>query len=210
MLSIFINLCLVISHKMGYWGVLFLMTVESSFIPFPSEVIIPPAAYLAQKGEFNIYLVVFFGILGSLIGALINYYLAYVLGRKIVYALVDKKIFKFLMLNSKKIEKSENFFLKHGNISTLIGRLIPVIRPLISLPAGFSKMNLKDFIIYTLVGSGIWNIILALLGYYLGANKKLLEKYLEELNWLFIGITLVILAYLIINYLVKKIKNRNI
>jgi membrane protein DedA with SNARE-associated domain len=206
MLSFFINFFLALSSKMGYWGVFFLMTIESSFIPFPSEIIIPPAAYLAQKGEFNIYLVVLFGILGSLIGALINYYLAYTLGRKIVYTLVDKKFFKALMLNSKKIEQSEKFFLKYGNISTLIGRLVPVIRQLISLPAGFSKMNLKNFIIYTSIGSGIWTIILACLGYYLGANKNTLEKYFGEIELFFIGIALITFIYLLINYLIKKKK----
>ena len=212
MLTAFINFFLAISYKMGYFGVLFLMTVESSFIPFPSEVIIPPAAYLAQKGEFNIYLVVFFGILGSILGALINYYLACALGRKIVYSLVDRKIFKFLMLDSKKIEKSENFFLKYGNISTLIGRLIPVIRQLISLPAGFSKMNLKNFIIYTSIGSGIWTIILALLGFYLGANEELLAEYYQELKIFFEFLAVIIFIYLIVQWskiFMKKKKSVN-
>ncbi len=185
------------------------MTIESSFIPFPSEVIIPPAAYLAQKGEFNIYLVVFFGILGSLIGALINYYLAYFLGRKIVYSLVDKKIFKIVMLNSKKIEKSEKFFLKYGNESTLIGRLVPIIRQLISLPAGFSKMKLKNFIFYTSIGSGIWTIILAFLGYYLGANKNLLEKYFKEIEILFLVVGLAAFIYLLTIFFLKGEKNKN-
>ncbi len=209
MLSIFINFFLVISHKIGYLGILLLMTIESSFIPFPSEVIIPPAAYLAQKGEFNIYLVVFFGILGSLIGALINYYLAYFLGRKIVYSLVDKKIFKIVMLNSKKIEKSEKFFLKYGNESTLIGRLVPIIRQLISLPAGFSKMKLKNFIFYTSIGSGIWTIILAFLGYYLGANKNLLEKYFKEIEILFLVVGLAAFIYLLTIFFLKGKKNKN-
>lgn len=206
MLSIFINFLLVISQKMGYFGILFLMTVESSFIPFPSELIIPPSAYLAQRGEFNIYLIIFLGILGSIIGALINYYLAYFLGRKIIYNLINKKIFKILNLDNKKIEKSENFFLKYGNISTLIGRLIPIIRQLISLPAGFSKMSLKNFIFYTSVGSGIWTIILAVFGYHLGANKLLLEKYYRELEWLFIASALIIFIYLLLKYFLKDKK----
>jgi len=100
------------------------------------------------------------------------------------------------MLDSKKIKKSEDFFLAHGNISTLIGRLVPVIRQLISLPAGFSKMNLKNFIVYTSIGSAVWTVILALLGYYLGANKKLLERYYQELKWFFIGVALIVIVYL--------------
>jgi len=186
MFSIFVNFLLVLSYKMGYWGILFLMTVESSFIPFPSEIIIPPAAFLAQKGDFNIYLVILFGVLGSLIGALINYFLAYVLGRKIIYALVNKKIFRFLMIDRRKIEESERFFLKRGNISTLIGRLIPIIRQLISLPAGFAKMDIKSFIIYTSLGSALWTVLLALLGYYLGENQELVLKYYEDLKWFLI------------------------
>ena len=142
MLESFFQILLDFTQGMGYTGVLFLMTIESSFIPFPSELVITPAAYLASKGEMNIVLVVFFGILGSLIGALINYYLAMYLGRPLVYALTEKKFSKILLINSKKLEKAEKFFLKYGEFSTFTGRLIPVVRQLISLPAGFTKMKL--------------------------------------------------------------------
>ncbi len=169
MLETFFQILLDFSADLGYLGILFLMTVESSFIPFPSELAIPPAAYLAYQGEMNIYLVVLFGILGSLIGALINYYLAFFLGRPIIYSLTEKKWAKVFLISSKKIEKAERYFLKYGEASTFIGRLIPVIRQLISLPAGFTKMKLRPFIIYTTLGAGIWVIVLAVIGYGDGA-----------------------------------------
>jgi len=208
MFSFFIKFFLGLSSQMGYFGVLFLMIIESSFIPFPSEIIIPPAAFLAQKGDFNIYLVVFFGVLGSVIGALINYFLAYFLGRKIIYTLVDKKIFRFLMIDSKKIEKSEKFFLEHGNASTLIGRLIPVIRQLISLPAGFAKMNLKSFIFYTSLGSLIWTILLSFLGYYLGANQEILLAYYEDLKWSLFFIFVLLILVLFLKYFLRQKKQK--
>ncbi|MDA3840332.1 MAG: DedA family protein [Patescibacteria group bacterium] len=182
----------------GYWGVFFLMTIESSFIPFPSEIVIPPAAYLASQGQYNVYLVVLFGILGTLLGALINYFLALKLGRTIIYSLLETRIAKYLFLDQDKIKKSEDYFLKYGNISTFVGRLVPAVRQLISIPAGFSKMNLKSFIFYTSLGSGIWISILAILGYQLGANKELLSQYYSQIKtglW-FLG--LVFIVYLFI------------
>lgn len=187
----------------GYWGVFFLMTIESSFIPFPSEIIIPPAAYLASQGEYNVYLVVLFGVLGTLLGALINYFLALKLGRSIVYALLETKLAKLLFLNKDKIKKSEDYFLQYGNISTFIGRLVPAVRQLISIPAGFSKMNLRNFLFYTSLGSTIWVSILAVLGYQLGANKELLAQYYGEIK-----IALWAIAFIFIVYLVIKIKKK--
>ncbi len=174
------------------------MTIESSFIPFPSEIVIPPAAYLASQGQYNVYLVVLFGILGTLLGALINYFLALKLGRTIIYSLLETRIAKYLFLDQDKIKKSEDYFLKYGNISTFVGRLVPAVRQLISIPAGFSKMNLKSFIFYTSLGSGIWISILAILGYQLGANKELLSQYYSQIKtglW-FLG--LVFIVYLFI------------
>ncbi len=194
MLTIFVNYLIAFSAKFGYWGVLFLMTIESSFIPFPSELVIPPAAYLAQKGEMNIFLVIFFGIVGSLIGALINYYIALYLGRIVIYKIAEKKFCKLLMISPKKIKKSEDFFLKYGRISTFIGRLIPVIRQLISLPAGFSRMNLKVFCFFTFLGSSIWVVVLAILGYVFGSNQEILNKYLEEISLIIILIALIFVA----------------
>jgi len=154
-----INLLLAFSSKIGYFGVAFLMTIESSFVPFPSEVVILPAAYLSQQGEMNIIFVILAGIFGSLFGATINYILAFTLGRKLVYSLANSKFAKILLISEQKIIKAEQYFLKYGNIATFVGRLVPAIRQLISIPAGFSKMNFKKFIFYTFLGSGIWTNI---------------------------------------------------
>ena len=197
----FISIFLSFSESLGYPGITLLMAIESSFIPFPSEIIIPPAAYLASQGQMNIFLVILAGIIGSLIGAIINYWLAFWLGRKIIYRLADSKLCKILLINSKKIERSEKFFLRYGNISTLIGRLIPVIRQLISLPAGFARMNFKSFVFYTTLGSSVWVIFLAGSGYILGANQALIIKYYE-----IISLSLVALLIIagVIWWLIKK------
>ena len=189
---------------MGYLGVIFLMTIESSFVPFPSEIVIPPAAYLAQQGEMNIILVIISGIIGSLLGAIINYYLALTLGRKAVYSLANHRLAKFLLINEMKIKKSEDFFLEHGSISTFIGRLIPGIRQLISIPAGLSKMDFKKFIFYTFLGSGTWSIVLGVLGYAFGSNKDLLSRYYSEISIFFIVMGIAFIFFLII----KKMRNR--
>ncbi|MFH1551284.1 MAG: DedA family protein [bacterium] len=182
------------------------MTIESSFIPFPSEIIVFPAAYLVQQGQMNIFWVIFAGIVGSLIGALINYYLAYTLGRRVIYYLADHKASSIFLINRKKIIKAENYFLKYGNISTFIARLIPVVRQMISIPAGFSKMNLKNFIIFTSLGSGLWVIILAILGYTFGANKELFVEYYKEVSLVFIVLALI----LVIGLIIKKIINKKL
>ncbi len=191
----FVNYFLEISQSLGYGGIILLMAIESSFIPFPSEIIIPPAAYLASQGQMNIFLVVIFGIAGSLIGAIINYYIAYFLGRAIVYKIADHKISNVLLISSKKVEKAEKYFLEYGNISTFIGRLIFAVRQLISLPAGFSKMNFKNFVLYTTLGSGTWVIILAILGYYFGTYQDLFFQYYKEISILFIVAVCFVLVY---------------
>ena len=199
----FINFFLSISQNMGYGGVVLLMAIESSFIPFPSEVVIPPAAYLASQGEMNLFFVILAGVIGSLIGAIINYWLAFYLGRVLIYKIADHRFSRFLMVNSAKIKKSEDFFLRYGNISTLVGRLVPVVRQLISLPAGFAGMNFKSFLFYTTLGSAIWVTILAVLGYAFGSNQELLARYYKEISWFFIALGL--LAVIII--FIKKRKN---
>lgn len=193
-----VNLMLAFSAKIGYWGIVLLMTIESSFIPFPSEIIIPPAAYLAAQGQFNIYLVILSGIVGSLLGALINYFLAMTLGRKIVYSLANKKIAKLLLINEQKIQKAEDYFKKYGSISTFLGRLVPAIRQLISIPAGFCRMKLGSFLFFTFLGSGLWTVILAVLGYAFGANDELLEKYYKQASFAALGIVILVIAYLIL------------
>ncbi len=193
-----------LSSSMGYWGVLLLMTIESSFVPFPSELVIPPAAYLASKGEMNVYLVIFFGLLGSLIGAVINYVLARSLGRLLIYELVEHKFAKYLLLSKKKVEKSENYFLNYGGVSTFLGRLVPAVRQLISLPAGFVKMRFSSFLFYTGLGAGLWVCVLAALGYYFGENQELLEKYYKEISLTILGVVLLVVILLVLKRKYKK------
>ena len=193
--------------NMNYTNITILMTVESSFIPFPSEIVIPPAAYVASKPEsdLNIFLVIFFGTLGAIIGALINYFLALWLGRPIIYKFADSKLGHLLLLSSDKIIKAENYFNEHGKISTFIGRLVPGIRQLISIPAGLSKMNLGSFILYTTLGAGIWNSILALIGYVAHGQADLINTYSHELSL----IVLVLIAFAAIWWLIKKLIQKN-
>lgn len=188
----------------NYGTITMLMAVESSFIPFPSEVVIPPAAWKAAQGDLNIYLVVFFGTFGALIGAIFNYYFALFLGRAIVYRFAGSRVGRLLLLSPEGIGKAEAYFVRHGKSSTLIGRLVPAIRQLISLPAGLAKMNLKDFILYTLIGSASWNIILAALGYFLYSQKELLHRYYSELSWAMIILGAGFVLYLIWKFIKKK------
>ena len=160
---------------MGYVGILLLMAMESSLFPVPSELVVPPAGYLASQGQMNIWLVIFFSTLGSLIGALFNYALAYYLGRPWIL-----RYGKYFFIPPEKFARVESFFLKHGEISTFTGRLIIVVRHLISLPAGLSKMDLKRFTIFTLVGSFIWVSILAYIGYIVGNNMDLVKSYYKQ------------------------------
>lgn len=181
MLETFFTFLLNITQSLGYWGVGILMAIESSFIPMPSEIIVPPAAYLASLGEMNIGLIIFFGTTGSVVGAIFNYLLAYYLGRPLVYKIADSRFSKFLFINSEKIMRAEKYFLKNSISATFFGRLIPVIRQLISIPAGFSRMKFFPFIFYTTLGSFIWVSILAILGYFIGYNQELLHKYYKEI-----------------------------
>lgn len=205
MLTEFVNLLLVLTAKFGYGGIVVLMAVESSFIPFPSEVVVPPAAYMASIGEMNIWLVIISGIFGSLIGASVNYFLAKTLGRTIIYKLVGHKFAKMLLLSEEKLKNAEAFFLKYGNISTFVGRLIPAVRQLISIPAGFAKMKLRNFYLFTFLGSGAWTVVLAVLGYTLGSNKELLEKYYNNSKYLFVvAAIIIVITYLVIKSRKKK------
>lgn len=192
--------------NMNYGTITLLMTVESSFIPFPSEVVIPPAAYIASKenSPLNIYLVVLFGTIGALLGAFINYFLALYLGRPILHAFADSRLGHLFLLSSEKIQKAEDYFQKHGKTSTFVGRLIPGIRQLISIPAGLAKMNLITFSIFTALGAGIWNIILALLGYLAHGQADLIDKYSHEIGYVFMALVIVAGSIYILKQVRKK------
>ena len=191
-------------QNIGYLTIFLLMLIESTVLPMPSELVIPPAAYLAAKGDLNIFLVVLAGTLGALCGSLINYVVSYTLGRKIVYGLADTKLAHMIFVNSEKIKKAEEFFIKNGKSGTLIGRLVPGIRHLISIPAGLAKMPLKTFMLWTFIGAGIWNIILSMLGYFFYSQQDLLKKYYEELKWGVVGVGVVFTIYLVVKTIRKK------
>jgi membrane protein DedA with SNARE-associated domain len=206
MLTNFFNFLLSITEGLGYTGLMILMAIESSFIPMPSEIIIPPAAYLASLGKMNIFIIILMGTLGSLIGAIFNYTLGYYLGRPIVYKLSEHKLAKFVFVNRDKLEKAENYFLKNSKSATFIGRLVPVIRQLISIPAGFCKMNFWVFIFYTALGSFIWVSLLAILGYFIGSNHELFMKYYKETTIILLLLGLIYFSFKI--YKIKKNKNQ--
>ncbi len=151
--------------NLNYWTIALLMTIESSFIPFPSEIVVPPAAYKAAAGELNVIGVVCSASVGAILGALINYVLAYTLGRQFVYWFVDTKFGHLCMLSKEKMEHAEAYFREHGVSSTLVGRMVPAVRQLISIPAGLSKMKLHTFVLFTFLGAFVWNSILAAIGY---------------------------------------------
>ena len=198
----FIQWCL---DHLNYWTITLLMAIESSFIPFPSEVVVPPAAYKAAGGnsELNVYLVVLFATIGANIGALINYTLAYYVGRPIVYKFANSRFGHMCLIDESKVKHAEVYFDNHGALSTFIGRLIPAVRQLISIPAGLAKMKLTTFLLYTTLGAGIWNITLAAIGYSLQSvvpEDQLLEtvsKYSHELGDVFIALGIFIVGYLI-------------
>lgn len=206
----FIQWCL---DNLNYWTITLLMTIESSFIPFPSEVVVPPAAYKAYHGELNILLVVLFSTLGAEIGALINYYLAKWLGRPIVYKFAESRWGRVCLLSAKKVENAELYFQKHGAISTFIGRLVPAVRQLISIPAGLAQMKLHKFMLYTALGAGSWNIILALIGYYVGSKlpkeefDRVVNEWSHTIGLVFVGIFILIIAYLVYQGMRKPKQN---
>jgi membrane protein DedA with SNARE-associated domain len=199
LLTSIINFIVETVGSLGYTGIFIMMFLESSFFPFPSEVVMIPAGYLAYKGEMNMYLVILFGILGSLAGSLFNYYLAVKFGRRFLI-----KYGKYFFITEETIVKMEVFFKNHGHISTFSGRLIPVVRQYISLPAGLAKMNLFVFSLYTSLGAGIWVAILAVLGYYLGDNEGLIKEYLRYI----IVAILIVLAILGFWYYKKTKKTK--
>lgn len=198
----FIAWCL---EHLNYWVITLLMAIESSFIPFPSEVVVPPAAYkAATTGELNVFLVVFFASVGACIGALINYYLARYLGRPLVYKFAESRLGHMCLIDSAKVEKAERYFDEHGAVGTFFGRLVPAVRQLISIPAGLARMSLGRFLLYTTLGASIWNSILAGMGWYIGHyySGQLEEKvaqYSGELK-----IAMLVLGAAVVLYLIYK------
>ena len=194
-----------------YLLVFVFMVIESSFIPFPSEVIVPPAAYLAcTKGDVNIIAVVLIATAGAIGGALINYYLSVWIGRPIVYKFANSRFGHACLINEAKVRNAEDYFDRHGAVSTFIGRLIPAVRQLISIPAGLARMNIGKFIVFTGLGAMVWNCVLAALGYWLGTvvpQEQLfakVEEYNDYLTYIGLGIGVVCLLYILYNFLKPK------
>lgn len=204
------------SVHMNYASITGLMAVESSFIPFPSEVVIPPAAFVAGQPEsvlcatgnypVDVLLIVLFGTLGAMIGAIINYVLSVWLGRLIIYKFADSRLGHMCLLSSEKLERAEAYFREKGNVSTFVGRFIPGIRQLISIPAGLSRMHFGAFLWWTFLGAFIWNCILALLGYVAAGQMSLIKEYSHELSVAILGLLGVVVVYFIIKRLIASTK----
>jgi membrane protein DedA with SNARE-associated domain len=197
-------------ENLNYPTIFFLMMLESTVVPVPSELVVSPAAYHAAGGNLNMWLVILFSTLGAMLGATINYVVAYYVGRPVIYRFANSRIGHLCLLNQEKIEKSESYFNNHGKMATITGRLIPGIRHLISIPAGLAKMNFAHFILYTALGAGAWNCILALLGWYLHTivpedqlHDKILE-YGDHIKFFIIGAVLLACLYFLVRRFLKK------
>ena len=200
-----VNWLLLMTQGLGYGGIVILMAIESSFLPLPSEVIIPPAAYLASQGKMSLALIIVVGTLGSVLGATINYLLSMSLGRLVVYKLAGTRWAKCLFIIPEKLAGADQYCLAHSKSATFFSRLIPVIRHLISIPAGFSRMPFGSFIFYTAAGAAVWVSILATLGYFVGANHDLIEQYYSQISWGLLILFLLWLAWRIRKWRITKI-----
>ncbi len=192
------------------------MTIESSFVPFPSEIVVPPAAYRAASSpDLNVFLVVLFSTIGANLGAIINYCLARTLGRVVVYKFADSKFGHLCLIDREKVETAEKYFDDHGAVSTFVGRLIPAIRQLISIPAGLAKMHFGKFLLFTTLGAGMWNSVLAAAGYFMASvvsEEEMLAtvtKYNDELKIFCAVVIVAVIAVLVIRHYVKKKKKNN-
>ena len=194
-------------ENLDYWVVTLFMAIESSFIPFPSEVVVPPAAWLAMaEDSMNIVLVVVFATIGADLGALVNYFLARWLGRPIVYKFANSRFGHVCLIDEEKVRHAEEYFRKHGAASTFFGRLVPAVRQLISIPAGLSGMKLGPFLLYTTLGAGLWNVVLALIGYAIYSLTelkttedvyKLATEYSHQIGYVLLGLAAFVVAFLV-------------
>ncbi len=209
-----------ILENLNYWVVTVFMAIESSFIPFPSEVVVPPAAWKAMVDDgMNIFLVVICATIGANIGSLINYYLARWLGRPIIYKFADSRLGHLCLINREKIENAERYFREHGAVSTFIGRLIPAVRQLISIPAGLAGMKIGKFVLYTSLGAFLWNCVLAMIGFLIyrftdlkttEAVYNLASKYSHEIGYAILAIVVIVIAVLVYKELRKNKNNRSV
>ena len=209
------NLFLWILDNLSYWVVALFMAIESSFIPFPSEVVVPPAAWKAMdpNSGMSFLLVIVFATVGADLGALINYYLAKWVGRPIIYRFADSRLGHMCLIDRKKVEVAEEYFRKHGAASTIFGRLVPAVRQLISIPAGLAGMHVGKFLLYTTIGAGVWNTVLATIGWgiYKYTDYKTTQdvyqqalKYSHELGYIILGLAVIVVAFLVYKGMKKK------
>ena len=200
---------------MNYWVVTLFMAIESSFIPFPSEVVVPPAAWKAMDPDsgMSFILVIVFATIGADLGALINYYLAKWVGRPIIYSFADSRIGHMCLIDRKKVEVAEEFFRKHGAASTIFGRLVPAVRQLISIPAGLAGMHVGKFLLYTTIGAGVWNTVLATIGWgiYEYTDYKTTQdvykqavQYSHEIGYVILALAVVVVAFIAYKGIKKK------
>lgn len=209
------NIITSLLNNLNYPTIFFLMMLESTVVPVPSELVVSPAAYHAAGGNMNMWLVILFATLGADLGATINYVVAYYVGRPVIYRFANSRFGHLCLLNQEKVEKSEKYFDDHGKLATITGRLIPGIRHLISIPAGLAKMHYGHFLLYTTIGAGVWNIILAALGWYLHTivpedqlHDKLLE-YGDYLKYGIIAIVLLVVIYFVAKKQIKKLSKNS-
>ena len=209
------DLFLWILDNLCYWVVALFMAIESSFIPFPSEVVVPPAAWKAMdpNSGMSFLLVIVFATVGADLGALINYYLAKWVGRPIIYRFADSRLGHMCLIDRKKVEVAEEYFRKHGAASTIFGRLVPAVRQLISIPAGLAGMHVGKFLLYTTIGAGVWNTVLATIGWgiYKYTDYKTTQdvyqqalKYSHELGYIILGLAVIVVAFLVYKGIKKK------
>lgn len=209
------DLFLWILDNLSYWVVALFMAIESSFIPFPSEVVVPPAAWKAMdpNSGMSFLLVIVFATVGADLGALINYYLAKWVGRPIIYRFADSRLGHMCLIDRKKVEVAEEYFRKHGAASTIFGRLVPAVRQLISIPAGLAGMHVGKFLLYTTIGAGVWNTVLATIGWgiYKYTDYKTTQdvyqqalKYSHELGYIILGLAVIVVAFLAYKGMKKK------